>query len=131
MIITGPFTQRRGYQEMSRILDDQQSAVPPFTAVFGGNDLVAAGVCQAIKEHGLSIPHDLSVVGYDDIPISRVLDPALTTIRVPTEAIGREAVRAGLAHLVDTRSDPYADPDEPVSLGTSLITRGSTAPPRS
>ncbi|SDS93669.1 LacI family DNA-binding transcriptional regulator [Microlunatus soli] len=126
MIITGPFTQRWGYQRMQQLLD----AEPAFTAVFCGNDLVAAGAYQAIKEQGLTIPGDLSVVGYDDIPIARVLDPALTTVRVPTEAIGREAVRAGLAHLADGPADPYTDPDEAASLGTSLIIRGSTAEPR-
>lgn len=129
MIITGPFTQRWGYQQMRSILE-QQSGAPDFTAVFGGNDLVATGACQAIKEHGLTIPGDLSVVGYDDIPVARVLAPPLTTVRVPTEALGREAVRAGLAHRVELPGDPYTDPDEPVSLGTSLIIRGSTAPPR-
>ncbi|HEY9290035.1 MAG TPA: LacI family DNA-binding transcriptional regulator [Microlunatus sp.] len=126
LIITGPFTQHWGYQQMKEILEQQ----PEFTAVFGGNDLVAAGVYLAAKERGLRIPEDLSVVGYDDVPLARVLDPQLTTVRVPTEAIGREAVKAGLAHVTGD-FDPYADPDEPVILGTSLIIRGSTAPPKS
>ncbi|MGZ0148589.1 LacI family DNA-binding transcriptional regulator [Kribbella sp. WER1] len=125
MVITGAFTQHFGYRRMKELLEQE----PDFTAVFGGNDLVAAGAYLAVKEHGLRIPDDLSIVGYDDVPLARALDPQLTTVRVPTEAIGREAVKAGLAHVTGG-SDPYADPDEPVSLGTSLIVRGSTAPPR-
>ncbi|GAA1610260.1 LacI family DNA-binding transcriptional regulator [Kribbella karoonensis] len=127
LIVTGAFTQQFGYRQMKAILDEGK---PGFTAVFGGNDLVAAGVYLAAKEHGLRIPEDLSIVGYDDVPLARALDPQLTTVRVPTEAIGREAVKAGLAHVTGG-SDPYTDPDERVSLGTSLMIRGSTAAPRS
>ena len=59
------------------------------TAIFAGNDEMAAGVLQAARQIGLSVPGDLSVVGFDDFEIARRLWPALTTIRTPTREIGR------------------------------------------
>lgn len=64
---------------------------PRPTAVFAGNDEMAAGIYRAARDHGLEIPRDLSVVGYDDFPTSQRLWPSLTTVRVPVEEIGRLA----------------------------------------
>lgn len=124
LIRTGAFGRTWGYRHMLDVLDDGLD----FTGVFCANDIVAAGAYQAIKERGLRIPHDLSVVGYDDVPVAAELDPGLTTVRVPLEAMGREAVRAGLAQqAVD--SDPFAPDYASTSLGSYVIVRGSVATP--
>jgi LacI family transcriptional regulator len=65
---------------------------PRPTAIFAGNDEMAAGVLQAARQLKLSVPDDLSVVGFDDFEIARRLWPSLTTIRTPTREIGRLAV---------------------------------------
>ncbi|HEX7002629.1 MAG TPA: LacI family DNA-binding transcriptional regulator [Trueperaceae bacterium] len=69
------------------------------TAVVCTNDRVAVGVYRAARERGLSIPADLAVVGFDDLPWSAYLDPPLTTVRQPARTMGREAARRVLAAL--------------------------------
>ncbi|MBM7075121.1 LacI family DNA-binding transcriptional regulator [Micromonospora humida] len=99
-------------------------AAPP-TAVVCGNDLQALGVYAAAREAGLRIPDDLSVVGFDDVDEAAWLAPPLTTVRQPFGEIGATAARLALA-LADGQplvQDRY-------ELGTSLVVRGSTAPPR-
>ena len=93
---------------------------PPFTAVLCGTDQVAMGVLDALHEHGLRCPEDVSITGYDDVPSARDLSPALTTIRVPYEELGALAVR----HALD---DPRADAGV---LPVELIVRDSVAAPR-
>lgn len=124
LISTGAFGRTWGYRHLHAAFD----AGVHFTAVFCANDIVAAGAYQAIKERGLSIPDDISVVGYDDVPVAAELDPGLTTVRVPLEAMGREAVRAGLAQRSGT-SDPFAPDYATTSLGSYVIVRESVAPP--
>ena len=64
----------------------------PPTAIFCASDRMALGVYEALKETGLRIPDDVSVVGFDDDPLARYLEPPLTTIRVPHDEMGRRAV---------------------------------------
>lgn len=101
-----------------------------FTAVFAANDICAAGAYAAIKEAGLRIPADLSVVGYDDVPVAVDLDPPLTTISVPLEQLGREAVRVGFAQTSSAGADPYAVDRTQSRLGVYLVERDSVAAPR-
>lgn len=96
---------------------------PRPTAVFAQSDEMAAGVLHAAREAGLKTPEDLSIVGYDDCEIARVVWPQLTTIHAPTREIGRLA-----GHKLLGRNDPCLEAD-PASL-PSLVVRGSTAPPR-
>lgn len=65
----------------------------PFDAVFCASDLRSIGVIKALREKGLSVPEDVSVVGYDDLPIASFFDPPLTTIRQPTYKVGAYAMR--------------------------------------
>ena len=64
-----------------------------FTAIFAYNDMVAFGSMQAIKEKGLRIPEDIELVGYDDIPFSSLISPALTTIKLKKQDLGVESVK--------------------------------------
>ena len=83
-------TEQSGYQAMSKILASGRRP----TALFAGNDVVAYGAIQAIKDKGLTIPGDISVIGFDDDSLSRYLNPPLTTISNPATGLGAEA--AGL-----------------------------------
>ena len=95
------------------------------TAIFAGNDLQALGVYQAARELRLHIPEDLSVVGFDDLPVARWVGPPLTTIRQPLVDM---AVAA--AELVLRMADGESPAQPRVELATELVIRESTAPPR-
>jgi LacI family repressor for deo operon, udp, cdd, tsx, nupC, and nupG len=64
-----------------------------FTAVFAQSDLLALGAIAELQARGLSVPGDMSVIGYDDIPVARYMSPALTTVRQPMNEVGATAVR--------------------------------------
>jgi DNA-binding LacI/PurR family transcriptional regulator len=94
------------------------------TAIFAGNDLQALGVYQAAREARLHIPEDLSVVGFDDLPVAQWVGPPLTTVRQPlmdmaTAAAEMVVAMAGGGELPQTR----------IELSTELVVRESTAPP--
>src|ERR1700722_17667234 len=97
----------------------------PPTAVVAGNDGQAFGVLQALGERGLRAPDDLSVVGFDDVPVASWSTPALTTVRQPLAAMAATAFRM-------LRSDPATAVGEPhhIELATTLVIRESTGPPR-
>jgi DNA-binding LacI/PurR family transcriptional regulator len=94
------------------------------TAIFAGNDQQALGVYQAAREARLHIPDDLSVVGFDDLPVASWVGPPLTTVRQPLASMATAAARLVLR---------LAAGDEPaqtrIELSTELIVRESTAPP--
>ncbi|GAB2831097.1 LacI family DNA-binding transcriptional regulator [Microbacterium insulae] len=95
----------------------------PPTAFFAGSDLQALGVIAAGSAAGLSVPDDLSVVGYDDIALSRWMSPQLTTVHQPLRRMGEEATRLAL-RLADGETVDTLRMD----LATHLVVRGSTAP---
>ena len=97
----------------------------PPTAIFAGNDLQALGVYQAAREARLHIPEDLSVVGFDDLPVAAWVGPPLTTVRQP---LVQMAVTA--AELVLTMARGEQPSQTRVELATELVLRESTAPPR-
>ena len=74
------------YKDMSNILNHSPK-LP--TAIFAANDIMAYGCIKAIEEHGIKIPQDLSIIGFDDLPLSSVMKPALTTMQVSKNEIGR------------------------------------------
>lgn len=92
------------------------------TAIFAGSDLQALGVIAAATEAGLSVPRDLSVVGYDDIALSRWLTPPLTTVHQPLRRMGEEAARIVLRLAAGESVDTLR-----MDLATHLVVRGSTA----
>ncbi|SDQ64841.1 transcriptional regulator, LacI family [Quadrisphaera sp. DSM 44207] len=94
------------------------------TAIFAANDLSAIGTMEVAVELGLSVPQDLSVVGFDDVPESALTTPPLTTVRQPLQEMGAEAVRL-LVGLLDGRGDGGTH----VRLPTELVVRGSTRAP--
>jgi LacI family transcriptional regulator len=95
-----------------------------FTAILAGNDLMALGCIDALREAGIDCPRDVSVVGFNDMDWSDRFSPPLTTVRVPHQRLGTEA--AGL--LLERLADPTA-PARHIVLPVELVVRGSTAPP--
>jgi LacI family transcriptional regulator len=93
------------------------------TAIFAASDMMAIGVIRAAAEAGLSIPDDVSVVGFDDIQIAQHMHPPLTTLAQDKPGLGVAAARALL------RQVEGSDSTEPVTLPVELILRGSTAAP--
>ena len=91
------------------------------TAIVGFNDKVAVGAMQAATKRALRVPEDLSIVGFDDIDLSRATQPMLTTVRQPLEEMGRMAVSL-LLRLIDRHTVHALH----VELATELVVRGST-----
>ena len=110
-------TPQLGYPFAKELLARQK----PFTALFAYNDLSAIGAIWAIQEAGLRVPEDISVMGFDDIPLATFCNPALTTIRQPLEHMGRTAARM-LIDRIEKRSDYTAE----FVIEPELIVRGST-----
>lgn len=93
------------------------------TAIFAATDEIAAGVYEAARVRGLRVPEDLSVVGFDDTDVARLLSPPLTTIRQPLREMGRVALRTALRLAAGDQPDSHH-----VELATELVVRSSTAP---
>jgi len=88
-VVEGDFSEQSGARAASLLL-----AGPRPDAIFAGNDMMAVGCFQALREAGLRVPDDIALAGFDDIPISRFLDPPLTTVGVPIAELGRQAVES-------------------------------------
>ncbi len=119
--VRGAFTERGGAQAMTEILESGD--VP--TAIFAPNDFAALGAMEVIDAGGFDIPGDISLIGYDDLTLSRLPRIALTTIGQPRVDLGREAV-----HLVLERLDENRDSARHVVVPPSLVVRSTTGPPR-
>lgn len=89
-------TAEGAYQDMLRILD-QKPALP--TAFFADNDIIALGAMKAMRQHGIRLPEDVSVIGFDNMPFSGLSTPALTTIHVFKQEMGQIAVRQLVEHI--------------------------------
>ncbi len=106
---TANLTEESGYTAMTDILAAEERP----TAVFAGNDVVAYGAMQAVKDAGLSIPEDISIVGFDDDLPSRYVNPPLTTMTNPAPSLGAEAARMLIAAL---RGHPFSEPVAPLPM---------------
>jgi DNA-binding LacI/PurR family transcriptional regulator len=112
----GDFHVEAGYMQGRGLLTMRKRP----TAIFAGSDLQAFGVYEAARQLGIRVPEDLSVVGFDDLPMTRWVGPPLTTIRQPLSEMAATAARLVLGQSSDRR----------VELATSLVVRQSTqAPP--
>ncbi|ROS31319.1 LacI family DNA-binding transcriptional regulator [Cellulomonas sp. PhB150] len=118
--VQGDWSAQSGY-EAGRLLAQD----PAVTAVFSANDEMATGLLHALHEAGRRVPQDVSVVGFDDIPLASHLWPPLTTVRQDFTRVGEELVRL-LLEQIRSRS---AFVDRNVVVPAPLIERASTAPP--
>lgn len=120
MRLTGDWSARSGFQAGLSVVEE-----PDVTAVFAANDQMALGLIHALRESGRSVPGDVSVVGFDDLPEAAYFSPPLTTVRQDFIELGRRAVCLIERVLSGepTASEPLVPPQ--------LVIRSSTAPPRS
>jgi DNA-binding LacI/PurR family transcriptional regulator len=95
------------------------------TAFFVVNDITAYGCLKAFKEKGLRVPQDVSIVGFDDLPMSEMLDPPLSSIRVMNRGVGRAAMRLLARRIVEGPDMPI----EKIQIGGQLIARQSVRKP--
>ncbi|MFF2898039.1 LacI family DNA-binding transcriptional regulator [Streptomyces sp. NPDC057966] len=116
LVVHGDFTERSGRLAVEQLL----ASGADFDSVFAHNDISAAGVLRALRAAGRSVPDDVAVVGFDDIPMAEHTEPPLTTVRQPTRRMGETAARLLLSHLGGT---PV--PEAPVVLPTELVVRHS------
>jgi len=115
--IGGDFTELAGHQAVEQIL-----ALDPLpTAVFAANDSMAVGALSALRDAGIDVPGQMSVVGFDDVPIARYVNPPLTTIRVDIAELGRRAFAVLLEVLAHPKSRIQRE-----RIETTLIVRKSS-----
>lgn len=122
LVARADFTMHGGEDAARYLL----SLPEPPSAIFAFNDNMAVGALRAAEAVGLTVPDDLSVVGFDDVALASVVTPALTTVRQPLEEMGRAAVVL-LYRLLEHK--PLETPH--IELATRLIVRSSTGPPPS
>ncbi|GAA3114129.1 LacI family transcriptional regulator [Kribbella aluminosa] len=115
---TIPFDRESGYLATRDLLAGGRT----FTAIFAVTDVVASGALVALREAGLRVPEDVSLVGYDDIPLALDVTPTLTTVHVDHEELGRTAVRLAL------HREQHALSQHTV-IGTHVVIRDSAGPP--
>jgi LacI family transcriptional regulator len=119
LIVECDFEYAEGQAAMHRVL----AVAEPPTAVFCASDILAIGAMHECHQSGRRVPDDVSIVGFDDQPITQYLTPQLTTVRVPAAEMGRRACESLIA-AVSGRGEILS-----VELPTDLVIRGSTAPP--
>lgn len=117
LIISRDFTSNSSYDVVSKALESKVK----FDAVQGSNDQAAIGAIKALKEHGLRVPDDILVCGFDNIFPSSLVDPGITTVNVPRYDLGSEAVRECIRQMEDPSLPPRR-----IILNAEIIKRAST-----
>jgi DNA-binding LacI/PurR family transcriptional regulator len=114
----GDWSASSGYQAVQSLLESPRS----FTAVFAQNDRMAVGAIQAFREAGRQVPEDISVIGFDDMPLASYFDPPLTTVRQDTFTMGQEAARL----LIKAVEHPDSS-NQHLRMPGQIVVRSSTA----
>lgn len=112
-------TVEGAYRDMCAVL---QSGRRLPTAFFADNDIIAIGCIRALKEFGVKIPEDISVIGFDDMPMCEAIDPPLSTVRVPKQRMGMLAVDRLVSRISRETEEAVR-----IAVKTTLITRGSVS----
>lgn len=123
LVVHGRYTLSTGREAMERWLRTHSGEELP-TAIFAGNDAMAAGVLECLNERGISVPGDVSVIGFDDSLMARLTNPRLTTLRQPLREMGERAI-AMLMEMIETHGIPRSE-----VFPTELIVRDSVAEAR-
>ncbi len=119
LMVEGDWSATSGFEAVAKLCARGIN----FTALFAQNDRMAIGAIRALRERGARVPQDVSVIGFDDLPLASYFDPPLTTMRQDMFGIGREAARL----LIRALEDP-ASPRRQLRLPAELVVRNSTAP---
>ncbi|MBC7228698.1 MAG: LacI family DNA-binding transcriptional regulator [Thermoflexales bacterium] len=118
LIVQGDWSAISGYRAARSLLETGI----PFTAIFAQNDQMAIGAIRALREAGLQVPRDVSVIGFDDIPLASYFDPPLTTLRQPMTELGEHAARL----LISAIREPGLTPERRL-LPARIVERASCA----
>lgn len=124
-VVAAGYLDEPGQRATERLLARRERP----TAIFAANDASALGAMAAIHAAGLSVPHDISIVGFDDVFAASQANPGLTTIRQPFRKMGFTAVERLL--LAKTQSEEWQTGSKDILLPVELIVRQSTSSPRS
>lgn len=125
LIYASGWNTEEAYQTTLTLLQERQPR--DFTAIVAGSDLMAIGVLRALHQHGLHVPGDVSVVGFDDVDLCRYTEPPLTTIRQDRSAMVQGAIRR-LISMIESEGEYDAPGLSPIVIPTQLVTRASTGP---
>ena len=120
--IEGDFVEESGFRIMKSIIDAGKAGAPMPDGIFAANDMMAVGALFALKECGVKVPHDVAVVGFDDVPLARFASPALSTLRVGVFELGRQ----GLELLANALADPDGGRAEGIVISPELVIRESS-----
>jgi LacI family transcriptional regulator len=118
LVVPGRYYEISGQQAVDRLLDEGRE----FSAIFAANDQMAAGAALSLFRHGLKVPDDVSLVGFDDLPTSMYATPPLSTIQQPAYELGRMAAASVLQLIGGTV------PDAVLPAPQLLIRESSQAP---
>lgn len=118
-VLDGQFQKNVAHAELAKLLD-REDLQPMPTAIFAANDDMAIGALEALRERGLSVPEDVSLIGFDDSPVSSQLQPALSSVRLPIYDMSRAAVEQ-LVAMCETSPASFST----ASFPTDLILRES------
>jgi LacI family transcriptional regulator len=118
LVYEGTFAQLDGYTGANRFMNLRK---PP-TAIFASNDVMAMAAMDAVRERGMHIPEEISIIGFDDIPQSSMIRPSLTTVRQPLEQMGRLATQI-LFDLINNSNQKH----HRIELPSELVIRDSTS----
>jgi len=117
VVVEGDFTEDSGRDALRELVTGSIT----FDAIFAANDMMAVGCLLALREQGLSVPGDVALAGFDDIPLARLVDPPLTTARINISDLGRSALERLASAVEGALSEPSLETAHP-----ELIIRRST-----
>jgi LacI family transcriptional regulator len=121
-IVESDFSGTGGYRAASQLFD----AVMP-SAIFAGNDMMGIGALRAAAERGINVPHDCSIIGFDDIELGRFTYPALSTVGQSVRALGEMAAQTLIERITGTAAGTAGAPARRRVVAPRLIIRESTA----
>lgn len=119
MIVKGNYSHQGGYLAMKELLEN----VPDLDGVFCGNDQMAIGALKVLKEYGKKVPEEVKLIGYDDIFISSIVEPSLSTIHIKKRHAGIEAAKILLERI---ESQDETSPVQKILMDGRLVVRRST-----
>jgi LacI family transcriptional regulator len=121
-VLKGDFLKETAYEEIKKLLSSGE-ALP--TAFFSSNDDMAISALEAFSEHGVAVPEDISIVGFDDIQMASRIQPKLTTVKLPIYEMSKAAVEK-VIELCNSQQPVFST----VSFPARLIERDSCQPPK-
>ncbi|HEY6030821.1 MAG TPA: substrate-binding domain-containing protein, partial [Gaiellaceae bacterium] len=118
LILTIAYHARDAEERIAALLDVEEP-----TAIFAANNLLSEQAWRVLRRRGLRLPHDFSLVGFDDVPWMEMVEPGITAVAQPTTELGRRAARLLLRRIANPALEPAVEVLQP-----TLVVRGSTGP---